>query len=71
EGEAAPARHPVTIDDIMALHSLSGLDCAHDSKQAVYVVGEADLKTDKRRNALWLADLAGGAPLQLTTGEDS
>lgn len=71
EGEAAPARHPVTIDDIMALRSLSGLDCAHDGKQAVYVVGEADLKTDKRRNALWLADLAGGAPLQLTTGEDS
>ena len=71
EGEAATARHPVTIEDIMALHSLSGLDCAHDGKQAVYVVGEADLKADKRRSALWLADLAGGAPLQLTNGEDS
>lgn len=71
EGEAAAGRRPVTIDDIMAMRSLSGLDCARDGKQAVYVVGEADLKADKRRSALWLADLAGGTPLQLTSGEDS
>jgi dipeptidyl aminopeptidase/acylaminoacyl peptidase len=71
EGGAAPARHPITIEDILALRSLGGLDCAHDGKQAVYVVGEADLKADKRRSALWLADLAGGTPLQLTNGEDS
>lgn len=71
EGGAPAARHPVTIDDILALRSLSGLECAPDGKQAVYVVGEADLKADKRRSALWLADLAGGAPLQLTSGEDS
>ncbi|MBX9885434.1 MAG: hypothetical protein K2X68_10730, partial [Novosphingobium sp.] len=71
EGGAAAARHPVTIDDVMALRSLSGLDCAHDGKQAVYAVSEADLKADKRRSALWLADLAGGAPLQLTSGEES
>jgi dipeptidyl aminopeptidase/acylaminoacyl peptidase len=71
EGGAPATRHPVTIDDILALRSLSGLECAPDGKQAVYVVGEADLKADKRRSALWLADLAGGAPLQLTSGEDS
>ncbi|MBX9663499.1 S9 family peptidase [Novosphingobium sp.] len=71
EGGAPAVRHPVTIDDILALRSLSGLECAPDGKQAVYVVGEADLKADKRRSALWLADLAGGAPLQLTSGEDS
>ncbi|KUR71740.1 hypothetical protein AQZ52_09085 [Novosphingobium fuchskuhlense] len=70
ETPAAPVRHPVTIDDILALRSLSGLDCAHDGKQAVYVVGEADLKADKRRSALWLVDLASGAPLQLTSGEE-
>lgn len=69
--EGPAVRHAVTIDDILALRSLSGLDCAHDGNQAVYVVGEADLKADKRRSALWLADLAGGAPLQLTSGEDS
>jgi dipeptidyl aminopeptidase/acylaminoacyl peptidase len=71
EGSGAAARHPVTIDDVMALRSLSGLECARDGKQAVYAVGEADLKADKRRSALWLADLAGGAPLQLTSSEDS
>lgn len=71
EGGASPARHSVTIDDIMAMRSLSGLDCAHDGKAAVYVASVADTKADKRRSALWLADLAGGAALQLTNGEDS
>ncbi|OYU35874.1 MAG: peptidase S9 family protein [Novosphingobium sp. PASSN1] len=68
---SAAARHAVTIADILALRSLSELDCAPDGRQAVYVVGEADVKADKRRSALWLADMAGDAPLQLTSGEDS
>lgn len=71
ETAASSARHPVTIDDILALRSIKGLDCAHDGKQVVYVVGEADLKADKQRSAIWLADLAGGEPLQLTNGEDT
>ena len=74
EGSAAPARHAVTIDDILAMRSLSGLDCAPDGKQAVYVAGRVDIKADKRRNELWLVDLAaskGTGPLQLTSGEDS
>ncbi|MEI6642202.1 MAG: S9 family peptidase [Novosphingobium sp.] len=75
EGAAAPARHPITIDDIQAMRSLSGLTCAPDGRQAVYVLNEADTKADKRRKALWLVDLAvakgGAAPLQLTSSEDS
>ena len=70
-GEAAPARHPVTIDDIMALHTVSDLACAPDGRQAAYVVGDADEKTDRRRTAIWLADLNGAPALQLTTSEDS
>lgn len=70
QGTPAPARHPVTIDDVLALRSLSGLACAPDGRQAAYVVGEADLKADKRHRALWLVNLAGGAPLPLTSGED-
>jgi len=69
-GEAPTARHPVTIDDIMALRALSGLTCAPDGRQAAYVVSEADEKADKRRSAIWLADLGGAPPLQLTGSED-
>jgi dipeptidyl aminopeptidase/acylaminoacyl peptidase len=72
EGSAAPARHAITIDDILAMRTLSGLTCAPDGRQAVYVVNEADVKADKRHRALWLAELAkgGAAPLRLTSGED-
>lgn len=73
EGSAAPARHAITIDDIVAMRTLSGLTCSPDGRQAVYVVNEADVKADKRRSALWLAELTkgGAAPLALTSGEDS
>ncbi|WP_298195152.1 S9 family peptidase [Novosphingobium sp.] len=75
EGGAAPVKHAITVDDVLAMRSLSGLTCAPDGRQAVYVVNEADMKADKRRKALWLVDIAAGkggtAPLQLTSGEDS
>lgn len=75
EGGAAPAKHAITVDDVLAMRSLSGLTCAPDGRQAVYVVNEADIKADKRRKALWLVDIAAGkggtVPLQLTSGEDS
>ena len=71
EGGAAPARHLVTIDDILAMRSLSALTCAPDGRQAAYVVSSADVKADKRHSAIWLADLAGAPALQLTGGDES
>ncbi len=68
--EAAPPRHAVTIDDILAMRSLSQLACAPDGRQAAYVVNHADVKADKRRTAIWLADLGGAPALQLT-GSDA
>lgn len=62
DAAAAKAPHPLTIDDIMALKTVSGLACAPDGKQAVYLVGTVDAKADKRQQALWLADLNGDAP---------
>lgn len=69
--EGGAARHPVTIDDILAMRSLSELTCAPDGRQAAYVASVADVKSDKRRSVIWLADMAGGAALQLTGSEDS
>lgn len=69
--EGGAARHPVTIDDILAMRSLSELTCAPDGGQAAYVASVADVKSDKRRSVIWLADMAGGAALQLTGSEDS
>ena len=69
--DGGAARHPVTIDDILAMRSLSELTCAPDGRQAAYVASVADVKADKRRSAIWLADLAGPPALQLTGSEDS
>jgi len=68
---AAQVRKPITIDDILGMHRISGLTCAPDGRQAAYVVGGVDAKGDKRTAALWLADLGGTAPIQLTSEEES
>ena len=68
--EGGAARHAITIDDILAMQSLSELTCAPDGRQAAYVASVADVKADKRRSAIWLADMAGSPALQLTGSED-
>lgn len=69
---AAEAPRPITIDDIMAVKRLSDLKCSADGRLALYTVNTVDAKKDKRRNAVWLASLAGEPPVQLTgEGESS
>ncbi|WP_408589638.1 prolyl oligopeptidase family serine peptidase [Novosphingobium sp.] len=70
QAQPAPAPHPLTIDDIMALKTVGGLTCSPDGKQAAYLVGTVDAKADKRHQALWLADLAGDAPRVLVDNPD-
>lgn len=69
---AAEVPRPITIDDIMAVKRLSDLKCSADGRLALYTVNTVDAKKDKRRNAVWLASLAGEPPVQLTgEGESS
>ena len=70
EAPSAP-RKVITIDDILGMHRISDLACAPDGRQAAYVVGVLDAKADKYQAAIWLADLGGGAPVQLTSEEES
>ena len=58
---------PMTIDDLLAIKSVSDPRISPDGESVVYVVSELDRATDKTDSTLWLIPTAGGEPKQLTT----
>ena len=60
-------RRPMTIDDLLAIKSVSDPQISPDGESVVYVVSELDRATDKTDSTLWLIPTAGGEPKQLTT----
>ena len=57
----------MTIDDLLAIKSVSDPQISPDGQSVVYVVSELDRATDKTNSSLWLVPTAGGAPKRLTT----
>ena len=58
---------PLTIDDLLAIKSVSDPQISPDGESVVYVVSELDRATDKTESNLWLVPTAGGEPKRLTT----
>ena len=63
------AGRPMTIDDLLAVKSVSDPQISPDGKSVVYVVSEIDRATDKTNSDLWLVPAAGGEPKRLTTAD--
>ena len=61
------AGRPMTIDDLLAVKSVSDPQVSPDGESVVYVVSELDRATDKTNSDLWLVPTAGGEPKRLTT----
>ena len=67
---AAPAfaaRRAMTIDDLLAVKSVSDPQVSPDGKLVVYVMSELDRSTDKSNSDLYLIPIGGGEPKRLTT----
>ena len=58
---------PMTIDDLLAIKSVSDPQISPDGESVVYVVSELDRATDKTDSTLWLIPTAGGEPKRMTT----
>jgi len=56
---AAPAKPVFAPTDVFALEWASDPEIAPDGSQVAYVRQSFDIKTDKRRRAIWLVDKAG------------
>src|SRR3954469_2900678 len=73
---AAPvlaAGRPMTIDDLLAVKTVSDPQVSPDGKLVAYVVSKIDREANKPYRDLWLVPTSAGEPRRLTTstGADS
>jgi dipeptidyl aminopeptidase/acylaminoacyl peptidase len=69
----ALAGRPMTVDDLLAVKTVSDPQVSPDGKSVVYVVSEINRETNRSNSDLWLVPISGGEPRRLTTapGSDS
>ncbi|CAM4503439.1 S9 family peptidase [Corallococcus exiguus] len=67
----APAPHPFNQQDLVTLRRLSSPRVSPDGRQVAYVLRSTDMEANRGRTDLWLANLDGSAPRQLTSHPDS
>ena len=65
---AQPARVP-TVDDLLKVKSVGGVQISPDGAWVAYSVTETDFKQDAFVTQLWLANTATGRTFQVTRGD--
>ena len=68
---AAQARRAMTARDLWALGRVDALALSPDGSRAAYTVTRYDPQTFKSKADIWLVSVAGGDPVQLTSGTGS
>ena len=63
---AIAAPRPMTFDDLVACHRLSGPQVSPDGKWVAYVATDADKAANKTDSDIWLVPADGGTPRRLT-----
>ena len=63
------AGRPFSPEDWFRFQAVSDLKIAPDGAAVAYLVTSYDKESDESRSALWLANWAGDASVQLTRGE--
>jgi len=65
---AQTAKHPITFDDLIRLHRLSGAAISRDGKSVAYTVSTPDLDANRSVSNIWVVSINGGDPTQVTQG---
>src|SRR5262245_35582945 len=68
---AASAQRPMGIVDLINIPRVGDPQLAPDGASVLYTVSRPDWKASKRITHIWRQPMAGGEPLQLTTGTES
>ncbi len=63
---APPEKHPLTIDDLVALPRVDSPDASPDGKLVAFTVARATASGERFESALYLVATAGGEPRRLT-----
>ena len=63
------APRPMTLVDLRQVPSVLDPQLAPDGHAVLYQLNQVDWKANRRPGHIWLQDIAGGAPVQLTAGD--
>jgi dipeptidyl aminopeptidase/acylaminoacyl peptidase len=63
-----PAKHPMSFDDMIKLHRISGVTVSRDGKWVAYAAATPDLDANRNVSNVFVVSTAGGDPLQVTQG---
>jgi dipeptidyl aminopeptidase/acylaminoacyl peptidase len=68
----APAKHPLTFDDLIKLHRISAPEVSPDGKWVAHVISTPDMEANRGVSNVWIVSTSGGEAIQLTqSGKDS
>ena len=63
-----PAKHPMTFNDLIQLHRVSGAAISQDGKWVAYGVSTPDIEANRAVSNIWILSTSGGQPIQVTQG---
>jgi dipeptidyl aminopeptidase/acylaminoacyl peptidase len=64
----APAKHPITFDDMVKMHRISDSQISRDGKWVAYTVSTPDMELNRGVSNIWIIPAAGGEAIQVTQG---
>jgi dipeptidyl aminopeptidase/acylaminoacyl peptidase len=67
--QTAPAKRPMTFEDMMQMKRLGETAVSPDGKWLAYAVTTVDLVQNRKKTELWLQAIAGGDPIKLAGAE--
>src|SRR5579864_3038370 len=70
-GAQAPAKHPITLDDMAKIRSVRDPQCSPDGRAVAYVVSSIDVKADKNSSHVWMVGVDGTGDRQVTSSLES
>ncbi|HYG10523.1 MAG TPA: DPP IV N-terminal domain-containing protein, partial [Pyrinomonadaceae bacterium] len=68
---AQTAKRPLTIDDLLKVRRVGDPQLSPDGRFVAYQISDPDKAANRSRTQIYLIPVAGGQPVQLTTGEVS
>ncbi|MGA2352719.1 MAG: S9 family peptidase [Terracidiphilus sp.] len=67
--QTAPAKRPMTFEDLMKMKRLGATAVSPDGKWLAYSVTTVDLEKNTKTPELWLQAIAGGEPFKITVAQ--
>jgi dipeptidyl aminopeptidase/acylaminoacyl peptidase len=68
-GALAQQKRAMTLEDVLAIKTVSDAQVSPDGKWVAYVVTSVDMKENASDADVWLVSTAGGEPIRLTTSK--